>query len=132
GLTVARRLMRDEAATRVVVLSMFTDHERVTQALEAGVRGYVGKEQPASQILEAVRNVAEGRGYLSPAVARPVIDDYVRLRKGTASSSPLAPLTARERQVFDLTVGGLSVDAMAGQLGVSRRTVETHRSRILH
>jgi two-component system response regulator NreC len=116
----------------VLVLSMFNDNERVARALEAGALGYATKEQSADEVLTAIRTVGQGKAYLAPSISRFVIDDYMRLRKGGVPGSPLSGLTAREREIFDLTVRGFSSQGIASQLSISRRTVETHRSRILH
>ena len=132
GISVARELLRRNPRQRLLVLSMFLDEERVAQALDAGVLGYAGKDQSSDEVIAALRTVANGKPYLAPSVSRFVLEDYLRLRKnGGDPSSPLRALTNREREIFDLTVRGLSNDAIATQLFISKRTVETHRSRIL-
>ena len=132
GISVARELLRRNPRQRLLVLSMFLDEERVAQALDAGVLGYAGKDQSSDEVIAALRTVANGKPYLAPSVSRFVLEDYLRLRKGGGDpTSPLRALTNREREIFDLTVRGLSNDAIATQLFISKRTVETHRSRIL-
>jgi DNA-binding NarL/FixJ family response regulator len=77
--------------------------------------------------------VASGRTYLAPAVAHFSFDDYSRTqRDGKPNTSPLGPLTGREKEVFELVIRGMANDTIAQTLTISRRTVETHRSRILH
>jgi two-component system response regulator NreC len=132
GIAVARELIRREPSRRILMLSMFDDQERVARALEAGALGYATKEQSAEEVVAAIRTVASGKAYLAPQISRFVIEDYMRLRKGGDPASPLRALTGREREIFDLTVRGFSSQAIASQLSISRRTVETHRSRILH
>ena len=132
GIQIARKLLKDEQPPRVLMLSMFLDEERVALALEAGALGYACKEQPADEVLAAIRTVGEGRSYLAPSVSRTLLDEYLRLRRGGATNSPLSVLTAREREIFDLTVHGMSIEGISVHLHISRRTVETHRSRILH
>jgi DNA-binding NarL/FixJ family response regulator len=132
GISVARELLRRDARRKIFALTMYLDEEHVAQALEAGILGYASKEQPAPEVLEAIRTVARGRSYLSPLISRFVVDEYLRLRRGGGTEdTPLRMLTQREREIFDLTVRGLSNDRIADELNISKRTVETHRSRIL-
>ena len=132
GLAIARELGRQRLGAHVLILSMHSDHERVARALEAGALGYATKDQSSEEVLTAIRTVAEGKAYLAPTISRLVIEDYLRLRKGGDPDSPLRTLTVREREIFDLTVRGYASQAIANELTISRRTVETHRSRILH
>ncbi len=132
GIAVTRELLRQQEDRHVLVLSMFTDHERVARALEAGALGYASKDQPAEEVLTAIRLVSQGKEYLAPGISRAVLDDYLALRKNGGSITPLRLLTGREREIFDFTVRGSSSQAIADELSISRRTVETHRSRILH
>ena len=132
GISVARELLRRDPRRKIFALTMYLDEEHVAQALDAGIVGYATKEQPAAEVLEAIRTVASGRSYLSPLISRFVVDEYLRLRRGGgAEDSPLRSLTQREREIFELTVRGLSNDRIASELQISKRTVETHRSRIL-
>lgn len=131
GITVGRELVRRTPQTRILALSMYSDAEHVTQAFEAGILGYATKAQPASEVVDAIRTVAQGRRYLAPSLSPAMLDDYQSQRRSGPLASPLRALTSREREIFDLTVRGLSNEAIARQLGISRRTVETHRSRIL-
>ena len=127
GLSVVRELLRDNPDRRVLALSMIADEPSVSDALEAGVRGYACKSQPASEVVEAIREVARGHSYLAPQLA-----DTVLPMPGKRRPRPLDKLTAREREVFDLTVAGRSTRDVAAELTISPRTVETHRARILH
>jgi two-component system response regulator NreC len=115
------------------MLSMVLDEEHAAEALEVGALGYAGKAQALEEVLEAIRTVAAGRVYLPMALSRFVVQDYLRLRRGDATTeSPLSRLTRREREVFDLIVVGGTTASIATQLAISHRTVETHRSRMLH
>jgi DNA-binding NarL/FixJ family response regulator len=127
GLSVMRDMIRDNPQRHVLALSMNADQRSVTEALRAGVRGYACKSQPASEVVDAIRAVASGNSYFSPQVANAGITVPGEERP----SGPLDKLTAREREVFDLTIAGQSTRAVARQLSLSPRTVETHRSRIL-
>lgn len=123
GLEVGRTLLKQQPRRRILALTMLRDRRTVAQALEAGFLGYATKDQPSDELLQAIHAVANRQRYLSPTLsaAEPV-----------ESGSPLVKLTRREREVFDLTIAGVTTLQIAGQLQISRRTVETHRARILH
>ena len=123
GLEVGRALLAKWPQQRILALTMLRDQRHVAQALEAGFLGYATKDQPSDELLAAIHAVANRQRYLSPTLAA-----VVPLESG----SPLVKLTRREREIFDMTVGGITTTRIAGQLGISRRTVETHRARILH
>jgi two-component system response regulator NreC len=131
GITAMREMLRRSPGRRLLALTMYDDEERVAQAIEAGALGYAIKSQPADEVVTAIKTVASGQRYLAPQLSTFVLDDYCRQRRSGQPSAPLRALTSREREVFDLTVRGMSNESIGGQLGISRRTVETHRSRIL-
>jgi DNA-binding NarL/FixJ family response regulator len=132
GVTVAREVLRRSPKLRVLLLSMLIDEEHVAQALDAGVAGYAAKEQSADEVFQAIRAVGAGKSYLSPLISRFILEEYMRLRRGGApSDSPLRTLTGREREIFELSVRGLSNETISAQLTISKRTVETHRGRIM-
>jgi len=107
GVAVARELLRRSPRRRVLMLSMVLDEEHAAEALEVGALGYAGKAQALEEVLEAIRTVAAGRVYLPTALSRFVVHDYLRLWRGEArTESPLNRLTRREREIFDLIVGG--------------------------
>jgi DNA-binding NarL/FixJ family response regulator len=133
GVALAREMLRRAPRRRVLMLSMVLDEEHAAEALEVGALGYAGKAQALDEVLEAIRTVAAGRVYLPMALSRFVVQDYLRLRRGDApTESPLNRLTRREREVFDLIIVGGTTASIAMQLAISHRTVETHRSRMLH
>jgi len=132
GVSVAREVLRRQPRQKILALSMFLDEEHVAQALEAGVLGYAGKDLTVPELFKAIRSVARGEAYLAPSISRAVLDDYLRIRKnGQGPEMPLRSLTQREREIFDLAVRGLSNQDIASQLCISKRTVETHRGRIM-
>jgi DNA-binding NarL/FixJ family response regulator len=132
GIAIARQLLRDDPSRRMLALSMVADEAHVADALQAGVLGYACKSQSAHEVMEAIRTVARGETYLAPQVSGFVVSDYRRLRAGgEGAASPLATLTAREREIFELCIQGNPTAKMARQLSISPRTVETHRGRIL-
>ena len=123
GFDVGRKLLKQRPHQRILALTMLREPRHVAEALEAGFLGYATKDQPSTELLLAIHTVASGHRYLSPTLsaAAPV-----------QNGSPLVKLTRREREIFDLTVGGVTTAQIAEQLQISRRTVETHRARILH
>jgi len=133
GVSLARELLRRSPRRKLLMLSMLLDEEHAAEALEVGALGYAGKAQSLDEVLEAIRTVAAGRVYVPSVLSRFVVQDYLRLRRGDGQvESPLGRLTRREREVFDLIVAGGTTAHIADRLAISHRTVETHRSRILH
>lgn len=116
------------AYTRVVILSMHSSREYVGQALRAGAVGYVIKDAVLEELVAAVRAVASGQSFLSPAISKLLIEDYVRYSEHAVEADPLAVLTARERQVLRLVAHGYTTREIAALLHLSAKTVEVHRS----
>jgi DNA-binding NarL/FixJ family response regulator len=129
GLEVAGRIGAFDASIRVVILSMHSSEEYVLRALRAGCAGYLLKASAVSELEVAVRAVARGETYLSPAVSKRVVDDYVSRTGGAAD--PLDALTPRQREVLQLAAEGLSSKEIAQRLGLSHRTVEAHRAQLM-
>jgi DNA-binding NarL/FixJ family response regulator len=126
GIAVAPEILRAAPQTRVLVLTMHSVHEYVLQAFAAGVHGYALKDQPADEVIDAVRIVAGGGRYLAPSLPRALLET----RRGSTPTGALEALSAREREIFDLAVRGFSNQGIAAQLCISVKTVETHRAHI--
>jgi DNA-binding NarL/FixJ family response regulator len=132
GAAVARELTRRQPKLRSILFAKRTDEDAVREAFAAGARGYVLQQQPPEQLFEAIRQVAQGHTYLAPPVARLVVDDHLRLQRGEGPrSGPCDGLSRRERDVFDLLVRGRSNRDISRVLGISTKTVETHRAHVL-
>lgn len=129
GLEAAARLAKLDPAIRVIILSMHISEEYVLQALRAGAAGYLLKGADVAELEVAVRAVARGETYLSPAVSKRVVDDYVRRTSGTPD--PLAVLTSRQREILQLVAEGNTSKDIAHRLGLSHRTVEAHRNQVM-
>ena len=126
GIAALADLRRHAAQARFLVVSMHDGHDVVAEALGAGASGYALKHQRGDEIMEAVRRVAAGQTYLAPLLPEALLDPLKRAER----AHPLASLSAREREIFDLVVRGFSTDAIAKQLFISAKTVETHRAHI--
>jgi DNA-binding NarL/FixJ family response regulator len=130
GLEATRRILAADAAARVLILTTFDLDEYVYEALRAGASGFVLKDDPAEQLIAAVRVVASGDALLSPAVTRRVIKRFVRIPR-PAPPSGIDELTERESDVFRLIARGLSNAEIGRELYISETTVKTHITHIL-
>ena len=126
GLTAAREMARTAPATRTVLLTSHRREEQVLEALEAGVKGYVLKSQALADLVAALHEVARGHVYRSPGIAQTVVDACVGEKRPRGDH-----LTPREREVLQLIAEGKSTKEVAQVLGVSVKTAEFHRSRLM-
>ena len=126
GLETAQELRRLSPRTKSIVLSLHADANNVLAAMRAGIKGYVLKSQSVVELLQALNDVSTGGFYLSPGVSGVVVD-AVR----TKSSLTDDPLTGRERQVLKLVAEGYSTKECASILGVSVKTADSHRTRLM-
>jgi len=127
GVDATRRILAELPDTRVVALSGHSHERLVADMLTAGARGYLLKDSEPDELVQAIERVAGGGAYLCRAVADVVLTDYVqRLMK-----SPASALSAREREVLQLLAEGKSAKEVAAGLGVSVKTVESHRARVM-
>jgi DNA-binding NarL/FixJ family response regulator len=126
GIEATRRLAASMPHTRVIALSMHKDSVYVREILRAGARGYLLKDSGASDLVSAIRAVASGESYLSPAVSNAVLDDYRR-----HVTNPIDLLTSREREVLQMLAEGKTNKEIAVVLNLSVYTVDAHRGRIM-
>ena len=133
GIEATRRIVREQAGTRVLILTTFGLDGYVYDALRAGASGFMLKDAPPEEIAAAVRIVASGDALLAPAVTRSVIEEFARQPTALAPELPhaVAELTPREREVLDLLALGRSNPEICAQLVISEATVKTHVARIL-
>jgi DNA-binding NarL/FixJ family response regulator len=127
GIDITRRLRDASPETEVLILSMHSNPEYVRQALLAGALGYVAKESAGPVLVEAIRAVHAGRRYLSDTLGV----EALRNPGSAGQQDPLGALSARERQVLRCTVEGKTIAQTAAQLGVSPKSIETYRSRVM-
>lgn len=131
GIEATRQIVEINPATRVIILSMYAHNELIFRALQAGAKGYLLKESAGIEVVDAVRSVHADCRYMSRKIADEVIDDYIRLRKDSDEDHPLSRLSPREREVLKLIVEGRTRTEIAGTLSLSKKTVDTYRSRIM-
>ena len=127
GLDALRALRAEGLASRFVILTVHADPGIAAEVMRAGAVGYVVKDAVGEELLQAIRDAMAGRTYLSPLVSGDVVQ---RLAQGVAS--PGEALTPRQREVLKLLAEGHRVKAIAADLGLSVRTVETHKYEIMH
>jgi DNA-binding NarL/FixJ family response regulator len=130
GVEASRRILRHTRAAKVIALSMHGDKRYVTRMLEAGATGYLLKSDAITDLVRAVRGAVANGTYLSPAIARDVLDLYVR-HPIQGKPAGETQLTDREREVLQLLAEGKSSKEMAACLQLSVKTVETHRGRLM-
>jgi len=131
GIEATRQIVKRLPNVRVLILSMHSDEAYITQALQAGAKGYLLKDSADTDLIRAVTDVAAGKSFFSPAVAKVMLDDYVRHLAQKGIVDRYEALSEREREIFQLVAEGHSNKEMAELLSISPATVETHRGHIL-
>lgn len=126
GVAVTARLVRDDPATRVLILSASGEQADVLAAVKAGAAGYLVKSASREELLDAVRRVAAGDPVFTPGLAGLVLGEFQRIAEDPAPEAAEVPLTARETEVLKLVAKGLSYRQIADRLVLSHRTVQNH------
>jgi two-component system, NarL family, response regulator NreC len=130
GLEIVRQVSQRSRRTHCIVLSMYANAAYVHEALQGGAAGYLSKDSGADELVEAVRQVSAGRRYLSAPLSEAALDAYAKKASGV-KLDPYETLTSREREVLHLLAEGQPTAEIALRLGISRRTVEAHRARVM-
>jgi two-component system response regulator NreC len=131
GIDATAQIVRKRPSVQVLILSMHEEEAYVTRAMRAGARGYLLKDAAGADLVAAVAAVASGKSYFSPAVAKVVLEGYVKGFSDRGGADRYDSLSEREREVFQLVAEGKSTKEVAELLSVSPATVETHRAHIL-
>ncbi len=127
----ARLMERESPSSRLIFLTMYEDEEYLLQCLDVGAYGYILKDAPAPKLIGAVRDVYQGRKYLSPQVLGKLVDDFRSRSQGARGQVRGATLTPREREVVKMIAEGNSVKEIAQLLGLSIKTVEAHKFNLM-
>ena len=127
----AAQVIRENTRTGVIFVTMHTDESYILKALDAGARGYLLKDNADEDIEPAIRAVATGKPYFSPAIARALLADDVRLMRKRGIQDSYDLLTEREREILQLLAEGKSNKEAAAVLNLSPYTVETHRTNMM-
>jgi len=130
GLDATRRILKTHPNVRILVLSMYLDEDYVAQALEAGVAGYIMKDAPANEFVNAVRAVARGEGYFTSQIAPATIERWRLAREAENRRGPVE-LTPREREVLKLLAEGHTVKKVADLLHLSQKTIDAHKTNLM-
>lgn len=128
GIDALPRVLEVSPQTRVMILSMHDGPEYVRPAIRAGAHGYLLKGADMSDLVKAIRSLAQGHSFFSPAIASYLIQDGPSSQPSTSSN----PLTPREREILQLIAEGFTSPQIAQRLDISHRTVDTHRTHIMH
>jgi DNA-binding NarL/FixJ family response regulator len=132
GISATRELMTRHPGLRVAILSAHDEPDLVIESLTAGARGYLLKTESLEQLLSGMRALARGETYVASGIAPETLEQlHRRQRSGKSSGGPIGMLSAREREVFGMLIAGRTNAAIAQELCISVKTVETHREHIL-
>jgi len=131
GIEAARQLTESHSDVAIVILSMHSDESYVLRALKAGAKAYLLKDSAEEDLIRAIHAVTSGKSFLSPAVSKVLLDDYMRKLQRLGGEDAYDLLTPREREILQLVVEGKSNKDVANMLNLSVYTVETHRSNIM-
>jgi len=126
GVDAAREILRASPDTRTILLTIHEDNQYVVEALRAGVSGYLLKTKAASDLVQAIKEVSRGGLYLSPGLSRDVVKSFLENKEIKAD-----PLSPREREVLQLIAEGKTTKEVGAILGISVKTAESHRTRIM-
>lgn len=136
GFEACRRIRAHQPQVRVLILTMHEREDYLHQALEAGASGYLVKRAAAAELRLAIRAVAQGETFLSPSVARTLVQSYLALREEAApaearAAAPYEQLSTREREILKLVAEGHTNQEIADQLVLSVKTVQAHRAHVM-
>ena len=128
----AHTMQTESPSSRLIFLSMYEDEEYLLRCLDVGASGYILKDAPPAKLIGAVRDVYQGRKYLSPQVLGKLVDDFRARSQAPRGQARGANLTPREREVVKMIAEGNSVREIALLLGLSIKTVEAHKFNLMH
>ena len=131
GFEATRRIRRDFPKTKVLVLTQYDEKEYVFPIIEAGAAGFISKQAASSELVSGIRSIYQGDSYLSPSVAKLLVEEHQYGVSGQAGNDSYEKLTDRERDVLKLIVEGYTTREIADILVVSSKTVEGHKTNLM-
>lgn len=131
GLEATRRIHKEFPSTRVLALTQYDDKEYVFPVIEAGACGFISKAAASSELATGIRAVYRGESFLSPSVARLLVEEYQQGAASRDRHDPYEQLTDREREVLKLVAEGYTTQEIADMLVISPKTVEGHRTSLM-
>ncbi|MFO7773053.1 MAG: response regulator transcription factor [Dehalococcoidia bacterium] len=131
GLEATRRIHKRFPETKVIVLTQYEDREYVLSVIEAGASGFVSKAAASSELTSAIRSVYQGDSFLSPSIARLLVEDYRQIARVGRNKDTSEQLTDREREILKLLAEGYSTGEIARMLVISPKTVERHKTNLM-
>ncbi len=133
GWEATRQIMKAVPTAKILILSSYSDHEHIQQAIAAGAAAYLIKQTAAADLVKAIREVKKGNAYFSPTIAQELREQTCRnLAGGQAPKAPNLELTVREAEVLQLIAEGFANKQIAAELGLSVKTVEKHRQQVMN
>ena len=131
GLEATRRICRRFSKTKVLILTQYDDKEYILPVIEAGASGFISKTAASSELTLGIRSIYHGNSYLSPQVARILVESYRHGAGGWIGSDPYEQLTERERDVLKLMAEGYATREIANMLVLSHKTIEGHKTNLM-
>ena len=131
GLEATRRICKEFPRTRVLVLTQYDDKGYILPVIEAGASGFISKTAASTELTLGIRSIYHGDSYLSPQVARILVESYRHGTSGWFGSDPYEQLTERERDVLKLMAEGYATREIANMLVLSRKTIEGHKTNLM-
>jgi len=131
GLEATRRIRKELPKVKVLALTQYDDKAYVFPIIEAGASGFISKTAASSDLASGIRSVYRGDSFLSPSVARFLVEDYQQLASMKGGQDPYEQLTDREREVFKLAAEGYTTQEIADMLVLSPKTVEGHKTNLM-
>ncbi len=131
GLEATRRIHKEFPQIKIIVLTQYEDREYVLPAIESGASGFISKTAASVELTSAIRAVYRGDSFLSPSVARLLVEDYRQIARAGKSTDTSEQLTDREREILKLLAEGYSTREIAQMLVISPKTVERHKTSLM-
>jgi two-component system response regulator NreC len=131
GIEATAQIVKHNPRIGVVILSMYSDETYLVRALTAGAKAYLLKESTEADLIRAVQSVSQGRPYFSPQIAQTLLEEYMHQLKQRGLKDSYDLLTDREKEILQLLAEGKSNKEVAGLLGLSVYTIETHRNNLM-